>query len=370
MRLLKTETFFEDTDPQSRFHNTAFPSLLRCPGSLLLCHRVGRSKNSADGTLRFWRSENEGASWLDLGCPFPATPSGLPGEFRPSGLSLLDNGRIGILLTWIDHPDDVTPLLNPETEGLLPIHIGWAESDDNGAIWGAIGKIEVAPAVQPAGNGSLVVTADGAWLAAFETYKPFDDPTPWSADSLCVRSIDQGASWSRPIIVAKDDGLDRCYWDHHITCLRNGTLLGALWMDDRRRPGISEVKLTLSTDNGLTWELLEHDEIRGQHSKITELRDGRLLLTYVRREGEPSIRMRLGTAEGWEPEDALVLYSHTQHDLARSGDGSFGDYLGDMSTWSFGWPSVLQLGDDDSLLAMYYVGHDDFSALRMARVAL
>src|SRR5688500_628465 len=122
MKIMETQTLIEDHDPASRYHNAAFASLVRCDeGSILLVHRVGTDKNSADGTLLLWRSRDDGVRWQKLGMPFPTTPSGRRGEFRPVGISKLARGRIVMLATWIDHTDDHSPIVNPVTEGLMPI---------------------------------------------------------------------------------------------------------------------------------------------------------------------------------------------------------------------------------------------------------
>src|SRR5437773_12295362 len=105
-------------------HNVAFPNVFRCgDGSLLLVHRVGAQKNSATGELWVWHSRDDGKSWIRV--PFSSkNPAEKPADFRPASLSDIGHGQIAMLLTWIDHPDDSPLLVNPKTEGLLPIHIG------------------------------------------------------------------------------------------------------------------------------------------------------------------------------------------------------------------------------------------------------
>ena len=278
-----------------------------------------------------------------------------------------------MLLTWIDHPvgqGDV-PLSNAITGGLLPIHIGWAHSDDSGSTWSGLAEIKPAPLVQPCGNGAMIRVSDGRLMVAFETYKEFDDPAPWSSRSVVMASSDEGRTWQPPQIVAGDPEHLVFYWDQHLHQLKDGTLIDLPWVDDRRKPGVSEIYLARSGDGGRNWSKPESTGISGQFSTTVELGDGRLLLLYVRRTGEPSIRIRVSNDGGrtWEPTDSLVLYSQQGDDLAAAGGQSFEDYLRNMARWSFGWPTAVELPNGE-LLVSYYVGEDDRSSILLARVNL
>ena len=138
--LEQTTILFEDPDPASTSHNAALPSLTRCPdGSLLLVHRAGSRKNSADGVQYFWRSRDEGLNWSRI--PFPFAPSGRLVEQRTAALSSMDGNRVCMLLTWIEHRDAVSTITNPATEGLCPIHMGWSVSHDCGDSWSQLREI-------------------------------------------------------------------------------------------------------------------------------------------------------------------------------------------------------------------------------------
>lgn len=374
MKILNRRLLFEGTVSTGPAHNLALPSILICPdGSILLAHRAGRHKNSANGTQRIWRSTDAGASWQPLSFPFSQTPAGQSGEFRTAALSRIGNTRIGMFLTWIDHPvgkGDV-PLMNSITGGLLPIHIGWSYSDDNGTTWSELREIDTAPLVQPCGNGAMVLLHDGRLLAAFETYKHFDDATPWSARSAVITSSDHGRSWHPPQIVGEDSSHFRFYWDQHVHQLRDNTLIDICWVDDRRELGQSDIVSARSFDAGRTWTKPESTGIPGQFSTMVELADGRLVLLYVRRTGDPSIRIRIGRAEAeltWESEDSLILYSQARDDLAATSNQGYEDYLRNMARWSFGWPTAIELPTGE-LLVCYYVGEDDRSSIMLVRVA-
>lgn len=360
--------FCEGSSTPGPNHNVAFPNLFRCgDGSLLLVHRVGSQKNSAVGELWLWRSRDEGASWARE--PFASrTPSGKSADFRPSTISDIGNGQLAMILTWIEHPDDSPLLVNPKTEGLLPVQIGWTISSDHGETWSAPREISVAPLVQPAGNGPILRLSNGDLLVPFETYKHFDDPSPWSANTAIAISRDNGKTWTARNIVA-DPERQVSYFDPHVYLTREGALLAFLWTDDRRKPGASEIFWTRSAELGRTWSAAAPTGLSGQYSSTLALPDGRWLMLYVVRHGDSAIRIALGSPDGtkWQTQDDVALYSQRANDLARSAGKDFGDYLLHMGQWTFGWPSMIPLRDG-SILAAYYSGAGDRSSIYLARI--
>jgi sialidase-1 len=361
-------TLFEDRNSDSRYHNAAFPSLVRCPdGSILLAHRVGSKKNSADGKQLLWRFD--GREWqrqsLQLSCALPPLR-----ELRTAALSNLGDEKLSMLVTWIDHPDPSCPIANPETEGLLPVHIGFTVSADSGVTWSPVSEIPVHPLEQPCGNGPVRRGQDGRWVAAFEVYKHYADASPWSARAAAVCSLDNGCTWLSPQIIAQDPALQICYWDLHLVTLKEGRWLGLGWLDDRQHPGQSATYWVQSTD-GENWSPPRKTGIEGQFIDLLELPDGRLILCYVTRAEHPAIRIRVVDADplSWPEAVDHFVYEQDRNDLADADRGSFGDYLRGMSQWSFGWPSLLLL-DEDRLLVAFYSGGDDFSGIRLAEVRL
>ncbi len=353
-------------------HNAALPSLLVCADrSLLLAHRVGTHKNSADGTQWLWRSRDEGATWSRLPFPFALTPQGAPGEFRTAALSEVGGGQIAMLLTWIDHPDAETPLANPQTEGLLPIHMGWTASADHGQTWSPLREIPVTPFVQPCGNGPLLLLADGRWMATFEIYKAFDDPSPWSARSAVTFSRDQGESWSVPTVIAADSAHIRSYWDQHVHLRPDASFLGLMWMDDRGNAGRSDILWVESRDSGSSWTTPQTTGLAGQYSTLLVLPDGRLLLFYVVRDAESAIRIAVSVDHGrsWQPQADGLLYQQGANDLLAVRREDFAAYLQSMGRWTFGWPSAVRLPSGEILVA-YYAGAGNLSSVFLRRLRL
>ena len=363
MEILSPIPLFEGTPAPGPTHNAGLPSLLVCPDrTLLLAHRVGSHKNSGDGTQFLWRSRDGGKVWARIPFPFATTPSGASGEFRTAALSDIGRGRIAMLLTWIDHPNETAPLSNPKTEGLLPLHIGWTASSDNGLTWDSLREIPVAPFTQPCGNGPVLRLCP---MGACWRHSNSTNPTTIPLRGRPVRPSHfrptTEMSWAPPRIVAADPAHVRSYWDQHIQILADGTLLGLIWTDDRSQPGRSEITRVISRDGGASWSRPEATGLSGQYSVPLELPDSSLMLFYVVRHGDSAIRIALSPdgGETWRRRDDWVLYSQANNDLARIEGGNFAAYLQSMGRgWSFGWPSRPSLRPGE-VLAAYYSGEGD-----------
>jgi Neuraminidase (sialidase) len=370
IELIVCHTFFEGSHESCSTSNAAFPSLLNCGnGTLLMAHRVGSQKNTADGTQYLWRSDDHGATWRRIPLTFRQPDDRNLREYRTAALSDIGNGRIAMLLTWIDHFNFDEAICNTETGGLMPLNIGWRESTDNGLTWSELREISVAPISQPCSNGTLVRLPGGRLIAGFETYKAWDDASPWSARSMLAWSDDDGATWQTPVQVAGDATHDKFYWDHHLLSLGNDELVDVMWADEASKPGVSSICTTRSTDGGATWETPRSTGISGQYAELIHMDGNEFLLTHVQRSGNPSIHIRRGRHDKgvWTFSDDYVLYSQQHDDLLAAKEGEFVDYLSTMATWSFGWPSMIRL-DGGTLLCAYYIGRGHQASIKLARL--
>jgi hypothetical protein len=372
IQLVERRLLVEGTHEPSPQANAALPSMLNCgDGVLLLVYRLVTQKNTADGTLRLLRSEDNGANWLPVPMNWPQPDQAELREYRTGALSHIGKNRIAMVVTWLDHVDQESPIANAETGGLVPVAIGWIESTDKGLTWSNIRPISTAPQVQACGNGAMIRLPDGQLAVAFETYKHWDDRTPWSARAFLVRSSDDGKTWNMPTVIAADDAHHRHYWDQTLHTTSDGALLSIGWMDDDRHIGQSQITAAHSHDNGTTWSNCVPIGVAGQFAELVELPAGNLLMVYVLRAGDPSIRMRSLNADGQTPVDSeeFILYSQLRDDSAAVDKEGFGQYMQSMSTWSFGWPTVTRL-EDGSLLCAYYVGQGHQSSIWLARLKI
>ena len=125
-----------------------------------------------------------------------------------------------------------------------------------------------------------------AALAAFETYKHYDDRSPWSARSAYVLSDDDGETWV-PRIAVEDPAHRLCYWDHHFHLLNGGNVLAVGWIDDKGRPETIRISSFISRDQGESWTVPRTLEFQGGYSDLMQIPGGPLALIYVVRGENP-----------------------------------------------------------------------------------
>jgi len=159
-------------------------------------------------------------------------------------------------------------------------------------------------------------------------------------DILVVESEDMGKTWNtvakldlpRDIVVhgCTGDNLEFCEPD--IEELADGTLLGIVRVQGKS-DNYLEMVITRSEDGGKTWTKLENLGVCGAPPHILQLKDGRVLLTYSRRETPPGIRGMISEDGGKTWGEEFIISDAPNRDL--------------------GYPSSAQL-DDGTIITVYY----------------
>ena len=161
-----------------------------------------------------------------------------------------------------------------------------------------------------------------------------------SGDVLVVESDDMGKSWKllAKIDVPRDmvvhgntgDALEFCEPD--IEELEDGTLLGCIRVQGKS-DNYLEMCQTISKDGGKTWTKAVNMGLCGAPPHYLRLRDGRIVLTYSRREAPSGIRAVVSCDGGNTWGEEIILSSAPNRDL--------------------GYPSSVEL-DDGSIVTVFY----------------
>ena len=155
-------------------------------------------------------------------------------------------------------------------------------------------------------------------------------------------SHDRGESWEYvstvPHFEVGDEGRP---FEPHMAELSDGTLLGAIRVE---KPGVFTIYLTRSTDGGKTWSVPTSTGIAGSPPHLLVLSDGRLLMSYGRREAPFGSR-------------AVI---------SEDGGYTFGEeyIISEGPNWDLGYPSTVEL-DDGTLVTVHYqmYGDDDKTSI-------
>lgn len=360
------------TDAQS----CAFPGICVLPSGRWLCTCRGapaKGANRGQQVLITW-SDDRGAHWSPPVRVFNEVPpvNGCPGLFRGCYCTALGGSRVLALLGWVDMTDPDLPFFNEKTEGLLDMRLFLAQSADGGETWTTPALIRTPPFDMPTPlTGPILLLANGDWACQYELNKTYYDPGPWRHSSVLSFSHDQGRTWPDPVRVSDDPELRYFYWDQRPSVLPDGRILDLFWTFDRQTAQYLAIHARESGDHGRTWSDLWNTGVPGQPAPPAALRDGRLVMVYVDRTAEPTIKLRVSADGGrsWPVSTEAVLYRPSI--AAQNSDKhSMQDAWSEMGKFSVGLPATAALPDGD-LLVVYYAGSEtDRTNIEWVRVRI
>ncbi len=252
-------------------HVCAWPNLTLMPdGSIVATIFNHPSHGAVPGDIECWASENGGWTWQYRGTPSPH--EGDTNRMNcAAGLAV--NGDLIVLVSGWDNPGG-------GFNDKLPCWI--CRSSDGGRTWKVIDEFPVSPAKNVfVPFGDIIIADDGSLRAGAYT----DNTT------FMLKSDDDGYTW-KLLSAIGSPGAEPALFN-----LGTGE-----WLAANRISGSGNdflpvwysglLELSLSHDDGKTWNIGEKITEAGQHpAHIMRLKDGRLMLTYGDRHSE-----RLGIA--------------------------------------------------------------------------
>lgn len=346
--------------PDSPSRSCAFPQVCVTPAGRWLCaFRAAPTKAGTIGqrTLLTW-SDDKGRTWSTPKEPFPPQYiDGRLGLIRSAGLTALDGNRLVAVLCWVDHTDPDKPFFNETTEGLLDTRILTSFSEDAGETWCAPRLIGTTPYTMPTPiTGPIRVMPSGEWMLQFELNKHYDEPQPWEHASVLMFSSDNGATWPRHVMPAKDATNRVFYWDQRPAVFPDGRILNVFWTFDRQDAVYLNMHATDSVDGGRSWAPVWDTGVPGQPAPPVLLPDGTIALAYVDRTGPPAIKMRRSTDGGRSFPDGTEITIHESALPKQEGEKeTMQDAWAEMEKFSLGLPCTAPL-PDGGILVMYYAG--------------
>lgn len=341
-------------------------------GAIVLSHRVGTTREGADGRPRLVRSDDGGLTWRVLASPFVgALPAGW--DLRGCALAEAVDGSLVAVVVALDKTVPGRRPYNPVTEGLVTVRNLVARSDDGGESWSEPWELADGRHVQHASQG-LLALPNGGLLCTFETFKTYDDESVWRYTGGALRSDDGGRTWGLPVISAASDAVgdphDTMWWDPRIAHLSSGTLVQCYYAFRHATRTEGPVHIAWSADDGATWTAPTSTGLAGQATYPLPLADGRLLVFQQRRAETQAMVAVVSDYGGrlFDRANECVVYTHTTESAAGA-DGSLSafDYLMSMDRFTFGHPCGVVTGPNDALV-FWYAGGPTRTSIRSARL--
>jgi len=372
MRVVASGYVFDAREGEVWQRSCEFTAVTRLgDGTLLVTSRRGSARESVDGHVCVFASDDEGETWEERYDGYgKATWDGVPGEEKALLIAEMPDGALLGSSLWVDRSGPPRPFVNPETTGLLPMRVCHAVSRDGGYTWSERRQIETAPHRGASPTGP-VLRLPGALAQPYEHWKEFDDPAPGRPAALLRLSADGGVSWPAFATVEADPENRLFYWDQRLAVEpETGRLVAMFWTHDVVAGRDRDVHLAWGSPDGLHWTTPHGTGLPGQHCQPIPLGDGQLVAAYVRRKDPAGIRAILSRDFGatWEAESEVVVYeSDAGTELGATSERAIGDYWDDMIAWRVGHPRGVRLPSGE-VFVVYYGGDSATKSVRWARL--
>lgn len=343
MHVLDAFTIHANPAPLLVSRQAMFPGVVRLAnGELVAMFSIGQAFDAADTRAHVCRSADGGKNWSQPVPMHDATGEPLETEsFKP--LLLADGTVLATGYVFV-RPDMLTPIVDPDTLVVLPLHNKHARSTDGGLSWtkperfGVEGRgLELSgPCIQLA-SGRIIGAAPPFHLGS-------DGHAGW-----IIASDDNGRSWFKlsEFYAAPQGNVSA--WESRLCEYAPGKVAVLFWAYDNRAGVNLNNHLVLSEDGGASFGAAIDTGIRGQASNLVAL-DGETLLTiHAHREQPVGLvvrRIRLA-GNAIAVEEALDLFSN---DAMGSNSADITKQFGSLK---FGQPSLLALGDGEYLAACW-----------------
>ena len=325
------------------FRYQAWPTVIRDENGTLYaaCSGYRSSHVCPMGKNLFFISHDGGENWS---CPMIINDTWF--DDRDAGLTYLGNGRM--LLTYFHNDMSLYTGVWRDTRIL-----NTADPTARGAVEGILNSYDLLPKEEGKGAAYVKISDNYGmnWSDSIEV--PLNSPhgpilTPSGRLLYFGRlragdrwiglyeSFDKGESWEYiskvPYLTDGDVGKP---FEPHIAELRDGTLVGAIRIE---KPEELTIYMTRSTDGGNTWSVPTPTGIDGAPPHLLVLSDGRLLMSYGRRNHPCGSR-------------AVI---------SEDGGVTFGEeyILSEGNSWDLGYPSTVEL-DDGTLVTVHYQAYGD-----------
>ena len=338
-------------------------------GSIIATARGGNNKDSELEGIEFFRSDDEGEKWSEPWEPFKNVKiDNLKGSLKLCYLTEISDSHIIASFLWIDRTSiPGKELFNADTEGCLPMKILIADSYDNGNTWSKLRKVQLPKDIGPPSlTNPIMKLPNGKLIMSIENNKDYYDESKWYQKNIFICSSDNGKTWSKPYLAAGDETGRIFNWDLRCGVNKNGTITSFAWTYDSAKKTFLNIHQRISNDEGKTWSQPKDLNISDQPSHPALLKDGKVVLAWVDRFKNQSIKVRVSDNLNAHFDEISEVTIFNQRKIKQNSK-ELGGLLADMNIWSFGLPyaDVLQSG---KVLVFYYAGNDKKMDLHWIRL--
>lgn len=360
--------------PVNQRSNSSTTVMQMRSGRVLATSRLGSDREGPDGHTAVLSSQDGGYTWrLDFLGLSERIWDGVRGETRSWLVSELNPGELTATVMWVDRSDADSPWVQPETQGLLPMHVYTLTSVDGGETWSGRRKLDLGSHPSSSPTGPILRLADGVLAQPFEYWKEYADPNPARPRAMLRLSHDEGLTWTDEVVVAGHPRNELYYWDQRIaTHPQTGQLVAMFWTHNPITGRDLDIHIAWGSPDGREWTTPRPTGVLGQHCAPIPIGGDSLVALYAHRSNPGGIRARMSRNFGrtWDSESDISVYrSGTGAEQGVGAARNQEDYWQDMGAWTFGHPAGTLLSDGE-ILAVFYGGLSATRSARWARIRI
>lgn len=360
MQIVGQGTVFSSR-PKTDAASSCFPGIcVLDSGRWLANFRLAPVKSGRTSRACLSWSDDQGHTWSEpVPVGDPLAVDGRAGVWRTLGCTPMGGERVIASLCWEDVSNPFQTMFNPQTDGCVDANLFLTISVDGGKHFAEPKRIHCGRYDDRAiyFSGPILVLPDDRWLAQFEVYKQWDDPKPIDHIAATTASVDEGKTWSEPVIVHSDPEGKLIAWDQRPVVMPDGSIFDVFWSYNRSTSQYLNIHAKSSTDGGQSWSDPWDTGVPGQPARPVPLEDGRIFMTQVDRTGEPIIMARLSADGGKSFPEQTNITIHQRTSGHRLQTRSHEEAWEEMFAFRLGLPDAVLLPGGD-VLVLYYTGDD------------
>ena len=346
MKILDEIILYKNQDPLLISRQGIFPGLSKLSNSeLIALFTIGQAFDSADQKTYISRSFDKARTWSKPKPLYNINPKEKKESETLKPLFLKNNNLIAVGYAFV-RPDDLTPIVNPDTFEILHLNNKISFSYDMGENWSVPKNFNINNTPLEVSGPCIQLNTGRIIGAAPPFHLKKNDHSGW-----IIYSDDEGNNWNKlSEFYSSTDG-SISTWECRLCEAGNNRVVVIFWAYDNKNKKNLNNHIVISNDGGKTFDQYIDTKIRGQASNLLWYKDNILFTIHCHREEPTGLILRKVdiTDNNFSIIEEFNLFSK---DNISSDSSNISKQFGSLK---FGQPSLLLLNDNELLVCFWCI---------------